>query len=143
VSLSSLSEAVEVLAALAPDIAGAARSAANKVFVVPDGTPPSSEVRGLRLERLSAALSGRTRTGQGGRRLLAAARGNRLWAAYELAVRIGLRHREVLGLRWTDVDLSEGVLTVRQALQHVGRELLTVPLKNQRSARRWRCPPSA
>ncbi|MFD5946021.1 hypothetical protein ACFWAZ_12255 [Streptomyces collinus] len=40
-----------------------------------------------------------------GRQLLTAARDNRLWAAYKLAVRIGLRRGELLGLRWSYVDL--------------------------------------
>ncbi|MEU0990728.1 site-specific integrase [Streptomyces sp. NPDC005953] len=75
-----------------------------------------------------------------GRQLLSAARENRLWAAYELAVRIGLRRGELLGLRWSDVDLHTGVLTVRQALQRVGGELLIVPPKTQRSARRVALP---
>lgn len=79
-------------------------------------------------------------TSQEGRLLLSAARENRLWAAYELAVRIGLRRGELLGLRWSDVDLYEGVLTVRQALQRVGGELLTVLPKTQRSARRVALP---
>ncbi|MFI7246191.1 tyrosine recombinase XerC [Streptomyces qinglanensis] len=75
-----------------------------------------------------------------GRQLLAAARDNRLWAAYELAVRLGLRRGELLGLRWEDVDLFAGVLTVRQALQRVGGELVIVPPKTQRSARRIPLP---
>ncbi|MDX3247158.1 tyrosine-type recombinase/integrase [Streptomyces sp. ME18-1-4] len=75
-----------------------------------------------------------------GRQLLTAVRENRLWAAYELAVRIGLRRGELLGLRWSDVDLHEGVLTVRQALQRVGGELLIVAPKTQRSARRMALP---
>jgi integrase len=50
-------------------------------------------------------------TAKEGRQLLAVARDNRLWAVYELAVRIGLRRGELLGLRWPDVDLYEGVLT--------------------------------
>ncbi|GAA3616688.1 tyrosine recombinase XerC [Streptomyces chitinivorans] len=79
-------------------------------------------------------------TAQEGKQLLAAARGSRLWAAYELAVRIGLRRGELLGLRWQDVDLHEGVLTVRQALQRVGGELIIVPPKTQRSARRVALP---
>nr|WP_267894008.1 tyrosine-type recombinase/integrase [Streptomyces lydicus] len=79
-------------------------------------------------------------TAEEGRRLLAAARSNRLWAAYELAVRIGLRRGEVLVLRWSDVDLHEGVVTVRQALQRVGGELLIVAPKTQRSARRVALP---
>ncbi|MFF7388916.1 tyrosine recombinase XerC [Streptomyces scabiei] len=79
-------------------------------------------------------------TAKEGRQLLVAARDNRLWAAYELAVRIGLRRGELLGLRWSDVDLLEGVLTVRQALQRVGGELLIVAPKTQRSARRVALP---
>ncbi|SCK19356.1 Site-specific recombinase XerD [Streptomyces sp. AmelKG-E11A] len=75
-----------------------------------------------------------------GRRLLTAARDNRLWAVYELAVRIGLRRGELLGLRWSDVNLHTGVLTVRQALQRVGGELLIVAPKTQRSARRVALP---
>ncbi|MFE0453780.1 tyrosine-type recombinase/integrase [Streptomyces sp. NPDC058914] len=82
-------------------------------------------------------------TAKEGRQLLAAARDNRLWTAYELAVRIGLRRGEVLGLRWSDVDLHEGVLTVRQALQRVGDELLIVAPNTQRSARRVALPASA
>ncbi|MFE9626722.1 hypothetical protein [Streptomyces sp. NPDC006527] len=46
----------------------------------------------------------------------------------------------MLGLRWSDVDLHEGVLTVRQALQRVGGELLIVAPKTQRSARRVALP---
>ncbi|MEU1849212.1 site-specific integrase [Streptomyces sp. NPDC019990] len=79
-------------------------------------------------------------TAKEGRQLLAAARDNRLWAASQLAVRIGLRRGELLGLRWSDVDLHEGVLTVRQALQRVGGELLIVAPKTQRSARRVALP---
>lgn len=79
-------------------------------------------------------------TSKEGRSLLTAARDNRLWAAYELAVRIGLRRGELLGLRWSDADLHEGVLTVRQALQRVGGELLIVAPKTQRSARRVALP---
>ncbi|MFE2440800.1 tyrosine recombinase XerC [Streptomyces sp. NPDC059426] len=75
-----------------------------------------------------------------GRQFLAAARGNRLWAAYELAVRIGLRRGEVLGLRWKDVDLTGGTITIRQTLQRVGGELLIAAPKTQRSARRVALP---
>ncbi|MBP8532892.1 tyrosine recombinase XerC [Streptomyces sp. MK37H] len=79
-------------------------------------------------------------TVQEGRQLLATARGNRLWAAYELAVRIGLRRGEVLGLRWKDVDLADGTVTIRQTLQRVGGELLIAAPKTQRSARRVALP---
>ena len=39
------------------------------------------------------------------RRLLDAARGDRLEALYVLAVTTGMRRGELLGLKWDDVDL--------------------------------------
>lgn len=50
------------------------------------------------------------------RRLLEAARGDRLEALYVLAVHCGLRQGELLGLRWEDVDLEAGTLHVRRTL---------------------------
>ncbi|GAA1908600.1 hypothetical protein GCM10009837_35740 [Streptomyces durmitorensis] len=56
-------------------------------------------------------------------RVRAAASRDRLSAAYELAVRLGLRRGEILGLSWKDVDLADGVIDIRQSLQRVGGEL--------------------
>lgn len=47
------------------------------------------------------------------------AKGNRLEALYSVAVAIGLREGEALGLRWPDVDLDAGTLTVHHSLQRV------------------------
>jgi integrase len=44
---------------------------------------------------------------------LEAARGDRLEALYVLAIHTSLRQGELLGLKWTDVDLEAGVLRVR------------------------------
>lgn len=44
----------------------------------------------------------------------AAVRGDGLYLIYLLAVRLGLRRGELLGLRWKDLDLDAGVLRVRQ-----------------------------
>ncbi|MGH8903791.1 MAG: tyrosine-type recombinase/integrase [Egibacteraceae bacterium] len=41
------------------------------------------------------------------RRLLEAAKGDRLEALYVVALTTGLRRGELLGLRWSDVDLGE------------------------------------
>jgi integrase len=48
------------------------------------------------------------------RKFLAKASADRLHAAWRLSL-YGLRRGEVLGLRWSDVDLKAGVLTVDQA----------------------------
>lgn len=69
------------------------------------------------------------------KQLLAAARGDRLEALYVVALALGLRLGEVLGLRWEDVDLERGVLNVRQQLQRVAGRLQLVPLKTARSRR--------
>jgi integrase len=50
------------------------------------------------------------------RRLLEAAHGDRLEALYVLAVTTGMRRGELLGLKWTDVDLENGRLSIRRAL---------------------------
>ncbi|HSL01466.1 MAG TPA: site-specific integrase [Rubrobacteraceae bacterium] len=73
-------------------------------------------------------------------RLLEAARGDRLEALYVLAVTTGLRRGELLGLRWEDVDLAEGVVRVRQALTAEGT--ITRP-KNARSRRVVALTPAA
>ena len=48
---------------------------------------------------------------------LKAAEGDRLEALYSVALAVGLRQGEALGLRWQDVDLEKGELRVRVALQ--------------------------
>lgn len=69
------------------------------------------------------------------RKLLVAARADRLHALYVLALYLGLRRGELLGLRWVDVDLDRAVLHVRRSLQRVGGELRLVPPKSRRSKR--------
>ncbi len=51
------------------------------------------------------------------RRILAAARSRRNSARWAIALALGLRQGEALGLRWTDVDLKAGSLIVRRARQ--------------------------
>lgn len=48
-----------------------------------------------------------------------------MYVLYVLALRLGLRRGELLGLRWRDVDLSAGVLSVRQQVNHEGQ--ITTP----------------
>jgi len=53
------------------------------------------------------------------RAFLATAAGDPLEALYVLAISTGLRHGELLGLRWTDVDLEAGRLRVQQTLGRI------------------------
>ncbi len=48
--------------------------------------------------------------------MLEAASDNRFKALYMVAIHTGLRRGELLGLKWTDVDLDAGMLTVRRSL---------------------------
>jgi integrase len=67
--------------------------------------------------------------------LLRAARGDRLEAFYVMAIATGLRLGELLGLKWEDVDLENGVVRVRRTLtRNRGRLLLGEP-KTKRSRR--------
>lgn len=69
------------------------------------------------------------------RRLIATLRGRGNEARWLLAL-LGLRQGEVLGLRWKDVDLDAGILTIRVALQrHRGKGLVLVEPKSASSRR--------
>lgn len=54
------------------------------------------------------------------RAFLNVAKQDRLAAVFTVAVALGLRQGEVLGLRWQDVDLDRRTLTVSFALQRLG-----------------------
>ena len=69
------------------------------------------------------------------RTFLQSVRGHRLEALFTVAVVTGLRQSELLGLRWSDVDLSAGTLTVRQSLQRVDGKMTAVETKTARSRR--------
>lgn len=70
------------------------------------------------------------------RAVLAAAEGTRGAARWSVALALGLRQGEALGLAWSDVDLDAATLTVRQALQRVqGQGLVLVPPKSRAGRR--------
>ena len=54
------------------------------------------------------------------RKFLETARHDRLYALWAVALAIGLRRGEALGLRWVDVDLVNGRVVVTKALSRVG-----------------------
>lgn len=74
-------------------------------------------------------------TPEDARKFLLAVQGHRLEALFSVALSLGLREGEVLGLRWSDIDLEPGLLTVRYQLQRVNGSLQLVEPKTERSRR--------
>jgi integrase len=80
-------------------------------------------------------LTRSTLSAEGASRLLETVRGDRLEALYVVAITLGLRQGETLGLQWRDVDLDEGILTVRQQLVTVGGVTMFGPPKSANGER--------
>jgi integrase len=74
-------------------------------------------------------------------RLLEAVKPTRWHSLYVLALMLGLRRGELLGLRWSDVELDAAALTVRQNLVRAGGELRAQSPKTRRSRRTLPLPP--
>jgi integrase len=72
--------------------------------------------------------------------LLAVVQGNRLEALYSVALALGLRQGEALGLRWEDIDFDAGTLRVRRSLQRIGGAFEFVEPKTVRSHRTLALP---
>jgi len=69
------------------------------------------------------------------RTFLDVVRGDRQEALYRVALSLGLRQGEALGLRWQDVDLDDRTLRVRVALQRIGGKLVLTEPKTRQSRR--------
>jgi integrase len=74
------------------------------------------------------------------KRFLEAIRGDRFEALYLLAVTTGLRRGEILGLKWTDVDLEAGTLKVSRSLDSLYGPHQEVDPKRQASRRASKLP---
>ena len=74
------------------------------------------------------------------KRLLAAAREDRLEALYTVALALGLRQGEALGLRWQDVNLEAGTLLVRKSLQKQDGKFVLAEVKTDKSRRALKLP---
>lgn len=70
------------------------------------------------------------------RAILTTARDRRNGARWAIALALGLRQGEALGLRWSDLDLDEHTLTVRHALQRRKGVGLVLVEPKSRSGRR-------
>jgi integrase len=71
------------------------------------------------------------------RKLLEAANGDKLEALYVLAVTTGMRRGELLGLKWSDVDLENSRLSIRRTLTRTdnGKRVALGDSKTKKSRR--------
>jgi len=78
----------------------------------------------------------------GAGRFLDAIRGDRLEALYRVALALGIREGEALGLRWQDVDLDDRIVRIRVQLQYnpQTKVLELVELKSPKSRRSINLP---
>jgi integrase len=114
------------------------------------GDAVREEVLGRNVAKMTAAPVIRSApidpwTAEEAKAFLAYARGNERFAvAFELALRTGLRIGELCALRWTDVDLDSGVLTVRHSLRRFldGQGLTLTEPKTKSARRRIPLPPA-
>jgi integrase len=80
---------------------------------------------------------------QQARALLQATSSHRLHALFILAITSGLRQGELFALRWEDVDLDAGILTVRRTVVQLGEDFIVNEPKTDRGRRRVEIPPIA
>jgi integrase len=72
--------------------------------------------------------------------LLEAVKGHRLEAFYSVAVGLGLRRGEALGLMWEDIDFEAGTLRVVRGLQRLDHKLQLTEVKTETSRRTIKLP---
>ncbi len=75
-------------------------------------------------------------TEQQARALLRTLKGDRLEALYRVALSLGLRRGEVLGLRWEDIDFEAATLRVAQTIQRTRTKGLIISTPKTKSSLR-------
>ncbi|MCI0855162.1 MAG: site-specific integrase [Chloroflexi bacterium] len=86
--------------------------------------PPRTEIYPVRALTIADAQA-----------LLAAVKGDRLEALFQVGLALGMRQGETLGLTWEDIDLEGGTLSVRRTLQRIKRAWVFSEPKTARSRR--------
>lgn len=128
--------------------AGYAKASLEKVRGVLIQVLRHAERQGLVARNVAAIVptpagpraQGRSLTVPQARLLLEAVRGHPLEAAFVLGLTCGLRPGELLGLKWEDVDLDQGVLRVSRAVSRDGGKVALGPTKTASSRRQLRLP---
>ena len=75
-------------------------------------------------------------TGEQAQQFLAVAAGDPLEALYVVALTTGMRQGELLGLKWTDLDLAVGTVQVRRTITRLAKKGFTVSEPKTAKSRR-------
>ena len=87
-------------------------------------------------KKKSSQNKGHIEEGDFGKVVLIDTAGDQLATASKIALMTGLRRGEVLGLKWTDIDLKEGILSIkRAAIRNPGGKTITAAPKTEESIR--------
>jgi integrase len=78
---------------------------------------------------------GRSLTPEQAKQLMETLKTCPMGSLFTVMLTTGMRRGEALGLRWEDVDLKKGVISVRQQLQRVNGQLKATEVKTERSRR--------
>ncbi len=81
---------------------------------------PFNPVDGTELPSNEVQREGQSLTLEQARHLLKEARGHRLEAFIVLALTTGMRHGEILALRWDDIDFEAGTISIRRSVDYQG-----------------------
>jgi integrase len=92
---------------------------------------PAAPVKPPRPERREIKILGKDEIST----LLKAAKGTLLFLPVLVAVTTGLRRGELLGLRWSDLDLKAGTLTVNQSIERIKGKIAFKAPKTKTSRR--------
>ena len=63
------------------------------------------------------------------------ARESGVFELYYIKLATGLRRGELLGLKWEDIDLEQGIIHVRRQIARINGEIVEAPLKTKNSYR--------
>ena len=78
---------------------------------------------------------GRSLTPEQAKRLMETLKTCPMGSLFTVMLTTGMRRGEALGLRWEDVDLDKGVISIRQQLQRINGQLKATEVKTERSRR--------
>ncbi len=74
---------------------------------------------------------------------LAQAKATGVYEMYYIELATGLRRGELLGLKWDDIDMKQGIIWIRRQISRIDGKIMEAPLKTKNSYRTVTISPQA